>query len=99
MNSSVSRFYKSRWGNVKTFLVNCLQGRRLTAYETDVFAVAGGASEANAWALSFPAFDENGSFPIKRGSIYPAGLQIKFVDHDLHQGGGGDSEKNSQQPK
>jgi hypothetical protein len=50
----------------------------------------------DALAVSFPAFHQSGSFPIKRGSIYPAGLQIKFVDDDLHQRRSGDRKKQSQ---
>jgi hypothetical protein len=45
---------------------------------------------------SFSAFYQSASFPIKRGSIYLAGLQIKFVDDDLHQRCGRDREKHSQ---
>jgi hypothetical protein len=45
---------------------------------------------------SAPAFHQGGSFPIKRGGIYLAGLQIKFVDDNLHQRRSRDRKKQSQ---
>jgi len=50
-----------------------------------MFSPDQGASDADDQSMSFPAFDQSGSFPIKRGSVYPARLRIKFVDDDLHQ--------------
>jgi len=62
-----------------------LRRRRLTADGIDVFPAAGGRVTRTDLRVSFPAFHQSGSFPIKSGRIYPAGLQIKFVDDDLYQ--------------
>ncbi len=45
------------------------------------------------------AFYHRCCFAIDCRVIRPARLQIKFIDYDLHQRGGGDSEKNSEQPE
>src|SRR5207244_8397106 len=50
-------------------------------------------------SYSLLAFYQRRGFAIKSGVIEFARLQIKFVDHDLHQRRSWDSEKNSQQPK
>ena len=41
-------------------------------------------------------FHQGSRFPIKRGGIYLAGLQIKFVDNDLHQRRSRNRKKHSQ---
>jgi hypothetical protein len=60
-----------------------------------------GASRAveAATTVSLLSFYQRCCFAIERGVIRLARLQIKFVDHDLHQRRGRNSEKNSQQPK
>jgi hypothetical protein len=61
-----------------------------------MFSSSSAAPDADALSMSLPAFDQSGGFPIKRSSVYPAGLQIEFVDDDLHQGCSRDSEKHSE---
>jgi hypothetical protein len=56
----------------------------------------GGGQKEDFVLESAPAFHQGGSFPIKRGGIYLAGLQIKFVDDNLHQRRSRDRKKQSQ---
>src|SRR5207237_10890499 len=50
-------------------------------------------------ASSLLSFHKRCCFPVERGVIHLARLQIEFIDHDLHERSGGDSEENSQQPE
>ena len=78
---------------------NDLVGQRPTTQSHVSFyleSFRGFAIEHGATATSPFPVHESSCFLVERGIIGFARLQIKFVDHDLHQCGGGDSEKNSE---
>lgn len=78
---------------------NDLVGRRPTTQSHVSFyleSFRGFAIERGATATSPVPFHESSCFLVERGIIGFSRLQIKFVDHDLHQRGGGDREKKSE---
>jgi hypothetical protein len=55
--------------------------------------------DASHCSASLLSFHQRCCFAIERGVVRFARLQIKFVDHDLHQRRSRDGDKNAQQPK